>query len=197
MSDVLAGRESVAELGGHRHARRIAAVLFFALLTAAGAAIEVPVPGTPVPMTLQTLFVSLAGVLLGPVLGAASQAIYLLAGTLGAPVFSGGEGGLAILFRPTGGYLLSFPLAAAVTAVLAGPVRTRWTVPSAMRLWLGILAGTAVIFAGGVAQLAWLTGDSETAVRLGVLPFITGDLLKVTGAFLVALRLRARTLGWL
>lgn len=197
MSDVIASRQAAAVAGERRWARRTAAVLFFALLTAAGAAIEVPIPGSPVPMTLQTLVVSLSGLLLGPMLGAASQAAYLLAGAAGAPVFSGGDGGFVHLLSPTGGYLLSFPLAAAVTAVLAGPVRRTWTVPAAMRLWLAILIGTAVIFAGGVAQLALLTGDSAAAVQLGVLPFITGDLLKVTAAFLVALRLRAPALGWL
>jgi len=197
MRDALASRTVASEAAGHRQVRRLAAVLFFALLTAIGAAVEVPLPGNPVPMTLQTLFVSLSGVLLGPVLGAASQATYLLAGALGAPVFSGGGGGLAHLISATGGYLLAFPLAAAVTAVLAGRVPAQLTVPAAMRLWIAILLGTAVIFIGGVLQLSILTGDSARAIQLGVVPFIVGDLLKVTAAFLVALRYRARTLGWL
>jgi biotin transport system substrate-specific component len=197
MRDALASRPVAADTAGNRTIRRVAAVIFFALLTAVGASVEVPLPGNPVPMTLQTLFVSLSGVLLGPMLGAASQATYLLAGAVGAPVFSGGDGGLVHLFSPTGGYLLAFPLAAAVTAVLAGRVPARWTVPSAMRLWIAILLGTAVIFTGGATQLAILTGNSARAIQLGVVPFIVGDLLKVTAAFLVALRYRARTLGWL
>jgi biotin transport system substrate-specific component len=197
MRDALAGRQVAAVAGGSRQVRRIAAVLFFAVLTAVGASVEVPLPGNPVPMTLQTLFVSLSGVLLGPMLGAASQAAYLLAGALGAPVFSGGDGGLVHLFSATGGYLLAFPLAAAVTGVLAGRVPSHWSVPAAMRLWMAILVGTAVIFVGGATQLAILTGNSARAIQLGVIPFIVGDLLKVTAAFLVALRYRARTLGWL
>lgn len=197
MSDAIAGRAGTLGAKSNRTARRAAAVLLFAVLTAIGAAIEVRLPGTPVPVTLQSLFVSLSGVLLGPALGAASQALYLLVGALGAPVFSGGDAGVAHLFSPSGGYLLAFPAAAAVTARLAGRVPARWSVGSAMRLWFAILIGTAVIFAGGAAQLALLTGNSAQAVELGVLPFIAGDLLKVTAALLIALRYRARTLGWL
>jgi biotin transport system substrate-specific component len=197
MRDAIAGSRPAEATVGARTVRRALAVLLFAVLTAMGAAIEVPMPGTMVPITLQTLFVSLSGVLLGPVLGATSQATYLLAGVLGAPIFSGGDAGIGQLFGVTGGYLLAFPVAAAVTGRLAGAAPTPWTVPAAMRLWFAILIGTAVIFAGGAAQLALLTGNSATAIQQGVLPFIIGDLLKVTAALLVALRYRARTLEWL
>jgi biotin transport system substrate-specific component len=195
MSEMLAGRSAAATLN-NRAARRIAAVILFATLTAVGGVIEFVIPGTPVPITLQTMFVSLAGVLLGPVLGAASQFAYVTAGALGAPVFAGGALGFGHLMGPTGGYLLAFPLAAAVTGWLAGPIPTRWTVPAAMRLYAAILIGTFVIFAGGAAQLALLTGNSQLAIETGVIPFIIGDLVKVSAAFLVALRYRARTLGW-
>jgi biotin transport system substrate-specific component len=197
MRDAIAGRRPAEITAGTRLTRRALAVLLFAVLTAMGAAIEVPMPGTLVPVTLQTLFVSLSGVLLGPMLGAMSQSVYLLAGALGAPVFSGGDAGFGVLFGVTGGYLLAFPVAAAVTGRLAGGVPARWSVPAAMRLWFAILIGTAVIFAGGAAQLTLLTGNSTTAIQQGVLPFIMGDLLKVTVALLVALRYRARTLEWL
>src|SRR5687767_6577642 len=84
-------------------ARRVIAVVVFALLTALGAHLAIPVG--PVPITMQTLFVTLAGALLGPYLGATSQIVYLLMGIAGAPVFAMGSG-FAYLFGPTGGYLL-------------------------------------------------------------------------------------------
>ncbi|MGD8277256.1 MAG: biotin transporter BioY [Gemmatimonadota bacterium] len=195
MNDVLTrGRTAVAEALAGTWSRRIAALIAFAVLTGVGAAIELKIPGSPVPITAQTMIVSLAGVLLGPWLGAASQALYLLAGALGAPVFAGGAFGIGWLFGPTGGYLLAFPLAAAVTGWLAGPASRRGVLP-ALRLLSAIAIGTVVIFVGGASQLAWFTGDAQGAVRLGVLPFLAGDALKILAAFLVAVRYRAKTLG--
>jgi biotin transport system substrate-specific component len=181
----------------NRVARRTAAVLLFAVLTAIGAAIEIPIPGSPVPVTMQSLIVSLSGVLLGPMLGAASQIVYVMAGAVGAPVFSGGDFGFAHLLGPTGGYLLAFPVAAAVTGRLAGRSPAKWNVLAATRLGIAIFLGTVVIFAGGYAQLALLTGDSVRAFQLGVLPFIVGDIVKVLAALAVAIRYRTRTLEWL
>jgi biotin transport system substrate-specific component len=171
-------------------------VITFALLTALGSYAQVRVPGLLVPVTLQTLVVSLAGALLGARLGALSQAAYLLAGALGAPVFAGGMGGFVHLMGPTGGYLLAFPLAAAVT----GWLTARWIAApgrgAVTRLALGILLGTFVVFIGGAAQLTLLSGDPVNAVRVGVLPFLAGDVLKVVAATLIARRWgrRARTL---
>lgn len=171
-------------------------VVTFALLTALGAYAEVRVPGLVVPVTLQTLVVSLAGALLGARLGAASQAVYLLAGAFGAPVFAGGALGVGHLMGPTGGYLLAFPLAAAVTGWLVSGKLDAPGVAGWLRLAFAILLGTFVVFVGGAAQLALLTGDAGNAVRLGVLPFLAGDVLKVIAATLVARRFgsRARTL---
>lgn len=195
MSDVLTTVET--HEGEHRFARRAAAVLLFAVLTAIGAAIEVPIPGSPVPVTMQSLIVSLSGVLLGPVLGASSQVVYVLAGAMGAPVFAGGAFGLPHLLGPTGGYLLAFPVAAAVTGRLAGSPPAKWTLPAAARLGVAIFLGTVVIFAGGWSQLALLTGDSVGALEVGVLPFIVGDIVKVAAALALGVRYRKRTLGWL
>jgi biotin transport system substrate-specific component len=196
MSEIVNSSTEAGVIGG-RMGRRVLAVLFFAILTGLSASVAIPMPGTMVPVTLQSMIVSLAGVLLGPGLGAASQAAYLAAGALGAPVFANGAMGLGHLLGPTGGYLLAFPIAAAVTGRLAGRIPSAWTVPSVMRLGAAILIGTAVIFAGGAAQLTLLTGDPGKALELGVLPFIAGDLLKVAATLLVALRYRRRTLGWL
>jgi biotin transport system substrate-specific component len=197
MSDVRMQSERLAVLDAvpNRTTRQVVVVVFFALLTAVSAYIEVPLPFTPVPLTFQTLVVSLAGVLLGARLGAASQALYVAAGALGAPVFAGGAAGIVHLLGPTGGYLLSFPLAAAVTGVLAARVRSDRSLLDAARLYVAILLGTFVVFIGGASQLALLTGDVASAIELGVLPFLLGDVLKVALALLIARRYRRKTLA--
>jgi biotin transport system substrate-specific component len=188
-------RLAAAEVLATLPARRVLAVATFALLTALSARLSVYVPGMPVPVSLQTLVVLMSGLLLGARLGAASQAAYLAAGASGLPVFAGGMG-VAYLFGPTGGYLLAFPLAAAVAGGVAaqlrgtGAMRTAWLVVAAV-------LGTLVVYAGGWAQLTAWTGDASAALRLGVLPFLAGDAAKVVVAAILAGRLRQRTLNLL
>src|SRR2546423_15708026 len=101
-------------------ARGVALVVAFSLLTALAAQVAVPLPFTPVPITLQTFAVLLTGALLGSRLGALALVVYLCEGACGLPFFSLGRGGLAhLLFAPTSGYLLSYPLAAFLTGWLA------------------------------------------------------------------------------
>lgn len=156
-------------------------VLAFALATAFGAQVAVPLPLTSVPMTLQPLFIILAGAVLGPWAGAASMATYLAVGAAGAPVFSFGGAGLPWLLGPTGGYLLAAPAAAFVVGVVAGrSVR-------APRLVAAFVLGLALIYAGGVSQLFLLTGeDLSTLLAMGVIPFLGGDLVKVCIALVAA-----------
>ena len=179
-----------------RNARRVFAVAAVVALTTLGAYTAVPVPGSVVPVTLQTLFVSLAGVLLGARLGALAMTTYVLLGLMGAPVFSNGFGGPGVLLGPTGGYLLAFPLAAAVTGVLA-PRTSAKSLRAGVQLLAAIFLGTLVVFAGGFSQLTLLTGDAGRAFTLGVVPFLLGDVVKTLLAFLIARRLRNRTLGLL
>jgi len=160
--------------------RRGVAVLLGAALVAVAAQVALPLPGTPVPMTLQPLAVLLVGGLLGPSLGAASMILYLALGAVGLPVFTPyGLPGIARLIGPTGGYLLAYPVAAFAVGKLAGDGR-HWG-----RIALAVLAGLALIHLGGVAQLVILTGSAASAVRLGTLPFVIGDLLKLGIAILV------------
>lgn len=156
-----------------------------AAVTAVAAQIVIPL--FPVPFTLQVLAVVLAGLLLGPRYGALAMGIYLLVGAVGVPVFHGFKGGLGHLLGPTGGYLVSYPLAAAIAGLAA------YAAANAIRrraLTLSVLAGTAalvVIYAFGitwlmvVAQLPFLV-----ALAQGVLPFLAFDLIKVGLAALVA-----------
>ncbi len=162
--------------------RRAIAVVAFAAATAFGAKVAIPLPGTPVPFTLQPLFVLLAGAVLGSKLGARSQMLYLLAGVAGLPVFVAG-GGAAYLLGPTGGYLMAYPLA----AWLAGTGARRGT----GRLLAGLLAALAAIYVGGLAWLA-IVGSVTTAVALGVAPFVLADLVKVGIAALVSRRVAGR-----
>ncbi len=148
-----------------------------ALVVALSAQIALPLSFTPIPFTLQPLAVILVGAWLGPVEGATALGAYLVAGALGAPVFALGHGGAWRLMGPTGGYLLAFPVAAAV----AGLVRTRGLTGVALACWSALLftIAMAVIHLGGVSQLALLGGDPGLAFRAGFLPFFLGDLLKV------------------
>jgi len=161
---------------------RFAAALTGAIAVAAAAQFAVPVPGTAVPMTLQPLAVLVVGGLLGPATGALSLALYLAMGAAGLPVFTPvGLPGLARLFGPSGGFLLAYPVAAAVT----GHVARRLSAHRFGAAALAALAGLAVIYAGGLSQLAILTGSAAPAFAAGVVPFLVGDLLKVGVAALI------------
>src|SRR5213596_3561951 len=160
--------------------RRALAVLAGVALVAIAAQIAIPLPGTPVPMTLQPLAVLLLGALLWPSLGAGSMILYLALGAAGLPVFTPyGLPGLARLVGPTGGYLLAYPVAAFAVGKIAGDGRR------AARLALAAAAGLVLIHLGGLAQLAILTGSGSGAVRLGTLPFLAGDLAKLVIAVLL------------
>jgi biotin transport system substrate-specific component len=157
-----------------RIVRMAPAVGLGALVVALAAQVVVPVPLSPVPMTLQPLAVLAVGGLLGAAGGVSALVLYLTLGLLGLPVFAGASAGAHHLIGPTGGYLLAFPIAAGVTGALVGnPPR------SVMRVLLACAVGMIVIHVGGVSQLALLGGDPALAFRIGFVPFFTGDLLKV------------------
>jgi biotin transport system substrate-specific component len=149
-----------------------------ALAVAISAQFSVHLPFTPVPMTLQGLAVILVGGLTGSTAGAGAMLLYLVAGAFGAPVFANGSGGLAYLIGPTGGYLLSFPLA----AWIVGRVGQRGKIGLCL---LAALLGMVAIHAGGVAQLMLLTGSVKSAIAAGTAPFLLVDSLKVVLAGLL------------
>src|SRR5215210_930125 len=166
-------------------ASTITRVALMAAVTAVAAQITIPL--FPVPFTLQVLAVILSGLLLGVRHGALAQAVYVLVGAVGVPVFAGFKGGLGIVLGPTGGYLISYPIAAAVAGLAA------YTVARASRrraLWTGFLwgcAGLTVIYALGATWLAVVSGLTPTqAVAAGIGRFVLFDLIKVVLAALVA-----------
>lgn len=163
---------------------RVAAVLFLTTLTAAAAQVSFPLPFTPVPFTLQPVVVLVGGAVLGPRLGMVSQVLYLGAGAMGLPVFAASSvlpQGAGRLLGPTAGYLLSYPLAAFVTGWLAERGFDRRYATSV----LAMLAGLALIFAGGVS---WVTmvwpqlgypAAGLGAIDIAFTPFILADIAKV------------------
>ncbi|HLZ46352.1 MAG TPA: biotin transporter BioY [Gemmatimonadales bacterium] len=156
--------------------RRAAAVVLGALVVAGAAQVSIPLPGTPVPMTLQPMAVLLVGGLLGPQLGALSMILYLAMGAAGLPVFAPSPfllSGVARLFGPTGGYLLSYPVAAWAVGAVARDGSRVWRVAG------GVFAGMVLIHLGGLAQLLIIAGNVRSAAQLGTWPFLLGDLLKL------------------
>ncbi len=136
---------------------------------------------------LVTSLVVLAGLVLGPAAGAASMVTYLAAGILGLPVFAPvGPPGIARLLGPTGGYLLAYPAAAATAGLLATGLGTRPAAPTFARRAVAAAAGILVLYVGGVAQLAVLTGSLARALLLGVPPFVAFDALKALAAAALA-----------
>jgi biotin transport system substrate-specific component len=163
--------------------------VLFAALTGVGAAASVPLWFSPVPVTLQTLFVVLAGALLGPVWGPVSQVLYVGAGVLGLPVFAQGAAGPGVLAGPTGGYLVGFVAGAWIAGLITRPGAS-W-----LRLVLGFAAAHAAVFVCGLSHLMLFTAQSPAlAVKLGLLPFLPGLAVKLAAS--VGIVRSRRLAGW-
>ena len=161
-------------------------VALFAALMAAGAFIRIPLP--PVPITLQTLFALLCGMLLPVQYSLASVGVYLFLGLAGLPIFTSG-GGIAAITGPTGGYLVGL-----VPAVLAaGLVMKFWKGDSVAKYILAAVLGTVMVYIPG---LLWLSHSRSLGLAAtlasGLYPFIVGDLLKLIVSIYVSKRLRGR-----
>lgn len=155
------------------HLRNALLIIGASVLTALAAQIAIPVPWSPVPLTGQTFAVLLSGAVLGARRAFLAQALYLIEGAAGLPVFASGAAGLAILAGPTGGYLAAFPLAAVLTGALAERGWDRRFAP----MLAAMLLGSAVIFALGLAQLSRFVPEKQL-LQAGLMPFIPGDLVK-------------------
>jgi biotin transport system substrate-specific component len=150
---------------------------------AACAHISLPLPFTPVPLTLQNFAVLIVGMALGPVAGFSAMVLYLAEGALGLPVFtpSGGPAGMAHLLGPNGGFLFSYPLAAAIVGWM---VRTLQPLTSRFRSALvAATAATLPIFLLGAGWLSHYAHLSASAtLSLAVTPFVPGEIVKITAA---------------
>jgi biotin transport system substrate-specific component len=148
-------------------------VVAASLVTAAAAQLEIRLPWTPVPITGQTFAVLMSGIVLGARRAFAAQCLYLLEGASGLPFFAGGAAGVLKLVGPTGGYLMAFPFAAAITGALAENAWDRKPVT----MFLTMLAVSTIIFALGLAQLSRFVPGSALLAS-GLVPFIPGDIVK-------------------
>lgn len=165
----------------------VALVATFAAFVAVCAVLPAIPTGGAVPITLQTFGVVLTGLVLGPRRGALALLLYLAVGLAGLPVFSGAVGGLGVLAGPSAGYLLAFPLAAAVAGglgLLARRTRPAWRVPA---LFGAAVAATLLtVHPVGITVLGWRLGlDASEAVAAGAV-FLPGDLVKNALAAVVA-----------
>jgi biotin transport system substrate-specific component len=156
-------------------AQQAAIVIGASLLVALCAHVFLPLPSTPVPLTIQNFAVLVVGLTLGSRRGFAALVLYLAEGVAGMPVFSPtGPGGLAQLHGLTGGFLLAYPFVAG----LAGWIVERGKMSFARAAAAGVLA-EIVLFAGGLAWLAVLTHSLAQAVKWGLYWFIFAEVIKV------------------
>lgn len=177
------------EITTDKQLNAIIGVIFFILATALGAYVRIPVPGSPVPITLQTFFVILAGAILGKRLGLYTQFGYLALGAAGLPLFSGLAAGSVHLLGPTGGYIFGFLAASyAVGAILGAKTASRTRVIAAFAI------GSAAILSCGALWLVSVYRISlMDAVSIGVLPFVPGDVIKVLCASFIYEKISGRS----
>jgi|ERR1035441_5215031 biotin transport system substrate-specific component len=170
---------------GKEWTKQAAIVITASLFVALCARVTVPLPFTPVPLTLQNFGVLAVGLLLGSRRGFAALSLYLIEGAFGMPVFSPSilGGGIAQILGPTGGFLMAYPLVAFVAGWIYEHTAQRfgWAALSAM-------AAEVVLFAGGISWLAVLTHSVSLAIRYGLYWFVFAEVIKVLMAAALAAR---------
>lgn len=165
---------------------RLVWTAILAALTGIGALIAVPLgPISPVPVTLQTMFVLLCGLILGARGGVMAMLLYMAAGAMGLPVFAGGKAGLAVFFGPTGGFLISFLFMAWLAGMWRGgtspaSLRSFWAI-----LTLCIVASMINLTCGSLQLMVLLKISMNKALAVGMLPFLPGGLAKCVAATLI------------
>ena len=164
-------------------------VTFFIIATTLGAYIRIPVPGTPVPITLQTFFVVLSGAVLGSRLGLFSQAGYIFLGAVGLPVFQGYAFGMTHILGPTGGYLIGFMAA----SFIAGRILEKES-RNLFKITASFAIGNVVLYALGTLWLMLIYRISfVNAIAIGVLPFFAIELAKIFLAAVVYSKISHRS----
>lgn len=164
-------RQPIAKL-----TRELSIILIGAMLLTLSA--KIIVPFYPVPMSTQSLVVLSLGLFLGPVRGALVVGVYLLEGLAGLPVFAGtppAPSGPSYFMGPTGGYLIGFAFAAAATGWI---VQKLERFGSALRASIAVLFGTVALYGAGLFWLSNFVGYGQELLSAGILPFLTGDLVK-------------------
>lgn len=185
--------------------RDIILVALFAALTAVMSQISIPLPFTPIPITMQLVAVCLSGVILGSRLGAVSQLVFLLIGAVGAPVFANFSGGISKILGPSGGYLISFPIVALIIGLCTEKIfnenyvkdkELSCKIKKQAILITASLLGLFVCYTLGVIQLSVVLKWSITkSINLGVLPYVILDLVKVIFVAIVGTEIRSRLIN--
>ncbi|WP_082233158.1 biotin transporter BioY [Halobacillus massiliensis] len=160
------------------------ASLFAAIIGALGLLPPIVTPFTPVPITAQTLGVMLAGSILGAKRGGLSLLIFVLLVMFGAPLLSGGRGGLGTLFGPSGGYIIAWPVAAFVIGLLVERLWKKLNI--GLYIFINILGGILLVYASGVTYLSFMTQTPWLSALTAALIFLPGDIVKVVAASLLA-----------
>ena len=180
---------------------KISFIALFAAIICVGCFIRIPLG--VIPIVLQNALCILCAVLLGGVLGGAPAALFLLAGLIGLPVYSGGTGGLAVWLGPTGGFLPGYLLGAVVSGFIAGKpcvTEKKLTAKVAVRISVAVVAGLVILYIPGVIRFSyWATAAGKVPAEKSafaytmaacVIPYIPGDILKAVITIPVALKLR-------
>lgn len=163
--------------------------MFAALITAMAWIPPIPLPFSPVPITLQNFGVFLTAILLGSKKGSMAVLIYTLLGAIGLPVFSGGTGGMGILLGPTGGYLIGFVIA----AYLVGRIIESFSEPRPQHYILALIIGNIFIYGIGAFHLAQVLDLSlSTAIKIGVIPYLPLDVVKCVLTIAIAIPVKKR-----
>jgi biotin transport system substrate-specific component len=186
----MATTADTVELVGDEATRNVARATLFAAATSATAPVDLVHPLAPgVPITLQTLWVYLGGIVLGPVWAGVSFLLYVLAGIVGLPVFAGGSAGFGVVFGgPTGGFILGFPLAAAAIGLVAHGAGglTRPTDVPIPRLVAALVVGSTIVYAAGALGYSLVQGIGLlAAVSAVVIPFLPVAGLKLAATVAV------------
>lgn len=169
-------------------------IILFATFICAGCFIAVPVGPGGVPIIMQNMIAVLASVILGGFGGLFSVLIFITAGALGLPVYSGATGGVAHLLGPTGGFIIGYIFAALAAGLISGVPSVSeksFSRRSVLKLTLASLAGFAVLYIPGVLWFMHVTGKPFGATMAAcVVPFIPGDIIKLVLTVLIAAKLR-------
>lgn len=166
--------------------KEMSLVAIFPAMMAATAGITIPLGGLPV-ITLQTIFVLMAGLLLGPKLGSMSMIVYVLMGIIGLPVFSNYRGGLSVITGGSGGFIIGFIF----SAYLVGFMKNiNFLNKKIYNIFMVLVLGNVVIYMFGASYITYLANTSFLTTLATFTPYIIGDLLKIIVVLYVYARIR-------
>ncbi len=164
--------------------------LLLAALISLSSFVSIPILGTNIPLVLQNMLCVLAGCLLGGIQGSGATGLFLVAGSLGLPIFSGNAGGIAVITGPTGGYILGYFFASLLAGQIAGKPNKEEATPIS-KIAMGASLGFVIIYVFGTIQ--YMTNadiDIQEAIDICIIPFLPYDAVKLLLTVLLSIKLR-------